>query len=206
MAVPRWPFARAGPGNAYSLMVNDDNWKQDKFRITLGGNNFTLDYLNAGDSFEHECAATKPAQAAQLTPLHARLAPMRSVWRVDSRSSRSARCGTACARRRWPSSTAPRPRRPVRHTPTAVCRAAPRSRRPGHTDATLSRLVVVVAVMHLSNSLPEIRVLAKEDKLEGSLLLAGRSALHHRRRRRRHSSSNNNSHHRNNNSCAGFSR
>ena len=28
--------------------------------------------------------------------------------------------------------------------------------------------------MHLSNSLPEIRVLAKEDKLEGSLLLAGR--------------------------------
>ena len=57
--------------------------------------------------------------------------------------------------------------------------------------------------MHLSNSLPEIRVLAKEDKLEGSLLLAGRSALHHHRR---HSSSNNNSHHRNNNSCAGFSR
>ena len=59
--------------------------------------------------------------------------------------------------------------------------------------------------MHLSNSLPEIRVLAKEDKLEGSLLLAGRSALHHLRRRR-HSSSNNNSHHRNINSCAGFSR
>ena len=62
---------------------------------------------------------------------------------------------------------------------------------------------VVVAVMHLSNSLPEIRVLAKEDKLEGSLLLAGRSALHHHRR---HSSSNNSSHHRNNNSSAGFSR
>ena len=67
VAAPRWPFARAGPGNAYSLMVNDDNWKQDKFRITLGGNNFTLDYLNAGDSFEHECAAAKPAPRAART-------------------------------------------------------------------------------------------------------------------------------------------
>merc|ERR1719198_1142642 len=43
-----------GPGNAYSLVVNDDNWKQDKFRIIYGGNNFTLDYLNAGDSHEHQ--------------------------------------------------------------------------------------------------------------------------------------------------------
>jgi len=43
-----------GPGNAYSLVVNDDNWKQDKFRIIQGGNNFTLDYLNAGDSHEHQ--------------------------------------------------------------------------------------------------------------------------------------------------------
>jgi len=42
-----------GPGNAYSLVVNDDNWKMDKFRIIYGGNNFTLDYLNAGDSHEH---------------------------------------------------------------------------------------------------------------------------------------------------------
>jgi len=42
-----------GPGNAYSLVVNDDNWKMDKFRIVYGGNNFTLDYLNAGDSHEH---------------------------------------------------------------------------------------------------------------------------------------------------------
>ena len=38
-----------GLGNAYSLVVNDDNWKSDKFRIVAGGNNFTLDYLNAGD-------------------------------------------------------------------------------------------------------------------------------------------------------------
>merc|ERR1719393_712144 len=43
-----------GPGNAYSLVVNDDNWKQDKFRIVYGGNNFTLDYLNAGDQYVHE--------------------------------------------------------------------------------------------------------------------------------------------------------
>merc|ERR1719198_518292 len=36
-----------GPGNAYSLVVKDDNWKQDKFRIIYGGNNFTLDYTFA---------------------------------------------------------------------------------------------------------------------------------------------------------------
>ncbi|KAL1525473.1 hypothetical protein AB1Y20_020330 [Prymnesium parvum] len=42
-----------GPGNANSLFVRDDNWKQDKFRIIAGGNNFTLHYLNAGDSHEH---------------------------------------------------------------------------------------------------------------------------------------------------------
>jgi hypothetical protein len=43
-----------GLGNAYSLVVNDDNWKSDKFRIVAGGNNFTLDYLNAGDQYVHE--------------------------------------------------------------------------------------------------------------------------------------------------------
>ena len=40
-----------GLGNAYSLMVADDNWKQDKFRIISGANNFSLDYLNAGDQY-----------------------------------------------------------------------------------------------------------------------------------------------------------
>ena len=44
----------AGLGNAYSLVVSDDNWKSDKFRIISGGNNFTLDYLNAGDQYVHE--------------------------------------------------------------------------------------------------------------------------------------------------------
>lgn len=44
----------SGFGNAYSLVVNDDNWKPDKFRIVAGGNNFTLDYLNAGDQYVHE--------------------------------------------------------------------------------------------------------------------------------------------------------
>ena len=43
-----------GLGNAYSLVVSDDNWKSDKFRIISGGNNFTLDYLNAGDQYVHE--------------------------------------------------------------------------------------------------------------------------------------------------------
>jgi len=43
-----------GLGNAYSLVVNDDNWKSDKFHIVAGGNNFTLDYLNAGDQYVHE--------------------------------------------------------------------------------------------------------------------------------------------------------
>merc|ERR1719478_160887 len=43
-----------GLGNAYSLVVNDDNWKSDKFRIVSGANNFTLDYLNAGDQYVHE--------------------------------------------------------------------------------------------------------------------------------------------------------
>ena len=43
-----------GLGNAYSLVVNDDNWKPDKFQIISGGNNFTLDYLNAGDQYVHE--------------------------------------------------------------------------------------------------------------------------------------------------------
>lgn len=42
-----------GPGNAYSIMVADDTYKMDKFRIAFGGNNFSLDFLNAGDSYEH---------------------------------------------------------------------------------------------------------------------------------------------------------
>merc|ERR1719421_1230024 len=47
-----------GTGSAYSLVVNDDNWKQDKFRVISGGNNFTLDYLNAGDQYVHEFTVT----------------------------------------------------------------------------------------------------------------------------------------------------
>ena len=43
-----------GPGNAYSLVVTDDNWKADKFLMLSGGNNFSLDYLNAGDQYVHE--------------------------------------------------------------------------------------------------------------------------------------------------------
>ena len=43
-----------GPGNAYSVVVTDENWKQDKFRTVFQGNNFTLDFLNAGEQFTHE--------------------------------------------------------------------------------------------------------------------------------------------------------
>eukprot|EP00962_Isochrysis_galbana_P032778 scaffold10838_cov99-Isochrysis_galbana.AAC.2 len=45
-----------GAGTAYSLMVIDDNWKEDKFQIVAGSNNFTLDYLTSGDSYDHKCA------------------------------------------------------------------------------------------------------------------------------------------------------
>ena len=43
-----------GQGDAYSIVVNDDNWKKEKFRIVAGANNFTLDYLNHGDQYVHE--------------------------------------------------------------------------------------------------------------------------------------------------------
>ncbi len=43
-----------GQGDAYSLVINDDNWKSDKFRVVAGANNFTLDYLNHGESHVHE--------------------------------------------------------------------------------------------------------------------------------------------------------
>ena len=43
-----------GPGNAYSVVVTDENWKQDKFRTVFQGNNFTLDFLNAGEQYVHE--------------------------------------------------------------------------------------------------------------------------------------------------------
>jgi protein involved in ribonucleotide reduction len=41
-------------------MVIDDNWKEDKFHIAAGSNNFTLDYLSSGDSYDHKCALAPP--------------------------------------------------------------------------------------------------------------------------------------------------
>jgi len=101
-----------GPGNAYSLMVNDDNWKNDKFRVISAGNNFTLDYLNAGDSFEHEFTVK----------------PIRKMWH--------------------------------RVRPAKM--------------AFVDGVEGEKTIMHLSNSLPEMRVVAREDKLEDSLLTFGR--------------------------------
>lgn len=57
--------AVSGVGTAYSLMVIDDNWKGDKFQIAAGSNNFTLDYLNAGETHNHQCA---PAPRGPLLP------------------------------------------------------------------------------------------------------------------------------------------
>ena len=56
-----------GPGNAYSVVVTDENWKQDKFRTIFQGNNFTLDFLNAGEQYMHECAPCK--RGPHPTPL-----------------------------------------------------------------------------------------------------------------------------------------
>ena len=36
------------------MVVTDENWKQDKFRTVFQGNNFTLDFLNAGEQYVHE--------------------------------------------------------------------------------------------------------------------------------------------------------
>ena len=32
----------------------DDNWKKEKFQVTASGNNFSIDFLNGGDSHVHE--------------------------------------------------------------------------------------------------------------------------------------------------------
>jgi len=101
-----------GPGNAYSIMVTDDNWKSDKFRIHSGGNNFTLDFLNAGDSYEHEFTV-KPVRK-----LWHRVRPAKMLF-VDGVEG----------------------------------------------DKTIT---------HLSNSLPQMRVVAKKDALEENLLTLGR--------------------------------
>ena len=116
-------------------MVNDDNWKQDKFRIVSGGNNFTLDYLNAGDSYEHECAAAKPLARAQ--------------------------------RRRHP------PARRARRFMVKPIRKMWHRVRPAKM-AFVDGVEGEKTIMHLSNSLPEVRVVAREDKLEENLLMAGR--------------------------------
>merc|ERR1719421_382668 len=102
-----------GPGNAYSLVVNDDNWKSDKFRIISGGNNFTLDYLNAGDQYVHEFM----------------VAPIKKTWH--------------------------------RIRPAKM--------------AFIDGVEGENTIMHMSNTLPDIRIAAvKNNKLEAHLLTLGR--------------------------------
>ena len=43
-----------GAGSAYHINVLDDNWKKEKFQVTASGNNFSIDFLNGGDSHVHE--------------------------------------------------------------------------------------------------------------------------------------------------------
>jgi len=101
-----------GPGNAYSLVVNDDNWKSDKFRIVSGGNNFTLDFLNAGEQHEHEFTV-KPIRK---TWHRVRAAKMAFIDGVEGEST----------------------------------------------------------IMHMSNTLPDMRISLAKDKLEEYLLMIGR--------------------------------
>ena len=102
-----------GPGNAYGLMVVDDSWKADKFRIVTGGNNFTLDFLNAGDSYEHEFVI-RP-----IKKTWARVKPAKMIF-SDS-----------------------------------VEEEAPR-------------------MLHLSNTLPEMRIALKNEPFEKAMLMIGR--------------------------------
>jgi len=102
-----------GLGNAYSLVVNDDNWKMDKFRIISGSNNFTLDYLNAGDQFVHEFTVV----------------PIKKTWH--------------------------------RVRPAKM--------------AFIDGVEGENTIMHMSNSLPEIRIAAtRSNKYEDYLLIIGR--------------------------------
>jgi hypothetical protein len=94
-------------------VVNDDNWKPDKFVILSGGNNFTLDYLNAGDQYVHEFT----------------VAPIKKTWH--------------------------------RVRPAKM--------------AFIDGVEGENTIMHISNSLPDIRIAAtQESPLKGPLLLAGR--------------------------------
>lgn len=103
-----------GPGNAYSIVVADDNWKVDKFRIVAGPNNFTLDYLNAGDQYVHE-----------FTVL-----PIKKTWH--------------------------------RIRPAKM--------------AFIDGVEGENQILHLSNSLPDIRISAYKNAFEDKLLLLGRIA------------------------------
>jgi len=47
-----------GPGNAYSVVVKDENWKQDKFKTLYSNNTFTLDFLNTGEQYTHTFTVT----------------------------------------------------------------------------------------------------------------------------------------------------
>ena len=75
-----------GLGNAYSLVVNDDNWKSDKFRIVSGANNFTLDYLNAGDQCAAHARKKKRARNRHLVPHTPSLHPPQVRPRVYRRA------------------------------------------------------------------------------------------------------------------------
>ena len=47
-------FGVDNPDTRFAMELFDLDWGSSEFRVVSGGNNFTLDYLNAGDSYEHE--------------------------------------------------------------------------------------------------------------------------------------------------------
>merc|ERR1719271_2141568 len=50
---PEGPYAIGKPIN-----ITLQDWNQDKFRTIFQGNNFTLDFLNAGEQYMHEFTVT----------------------------------------------------------------------------------------------------------------------------------------------------
>ena len=109
-----------GPGNAYSVVVTDENWKQDKFRTVFQGNNFTLDFLNAGEQYVHEFTVVpvKTILAHRVKPAKVRPPSWAALRPVYTRSQHPSHTATApiALGSRWSLSTVSRARAPSRTT------------------------------------------------------------------------------------------
>ena len=149
-------FSWSGLGNAYSLVVSDDNWKSDKFQIISGGNNFTLDYLNAGDQYVHDFVVVP------IKKTWHRIKPAKMAF-IDGVEGESTS--------KWTT----QPPLALLALPPPACPRLPAGRCLGSPFLTMPRLCFCsCAVMHLSNTLPDIRIAAtKASKWEAELLSIG---------------------------------